>query len=252
MSLLQPGQLQGILLAIFNVYVTFWALNQLVVAYDSIKLLSSDSSQQSPAKICILIPTTSRKQDWKTVDDTFLLQYPLPSLAKTCEPQRYSYSVFVGYDVGDPFFDNEETLSALTQEAKEAVPFAKFSIIPFVNSLSKPGPVANFLSREAYNDGCDFLYQIGDDTELLTPRWTSKFVDALRSFTPPLHGVVGPRCAQGNKAIITHDFVHRSHQDMRCCSQADNSCRPNKRYIASQREPMHCWRSGRSRCCRCS
>ena len=190
MSLFKPGQLQGVLLTICSVYAAFWALNQMVVAYDGIKFLSSDSSAP-PEKICILIPVTSRKQDWKTLEDTFRFRCPLPSLAKTCEQDKYSYSVYVGYDVGDPFFDKKELLSALSHQAKNLVPFAKFSISPVPNPLSKPGPVTNLLSRTAYDDGCDFMYQINDDTELLTPLWTSKFIDALQSFDPPLHGEIG-------------------------------------------------------------
>jgi len=71
----------------------------------------------------------------------------------------------------------------------------------------------NFLSREAYDDKCDFMYRINDDTEFLTP-WTSAFINVLQAFSPPFRGVVGPTCKQGNYAILTHDFVHRSHLDI--------------------------------------
>jgi hypothetical protein len=38
---------------------------------------------------------------------------------------------------------------------------------------------------------CDFMYQVKDTTECLTP-WTSAFVGALRTMSLPLRGVVGP------------------------------------------------------------
>ena len=37
-------------------------------------------------------------------------------------------------------------------------------------------------------------------------------MSALKAFDPPNIGVVGPTCADGNKKILTHDFVHRSHR----------------------------------------
>jgi len=71
----------------------------------------------------------------------------------------------------------------------------------------------NHLSKEAYTTGCDYLYRINDDTEFITP-WTSAFIATLASFSPPNIGVVGPTCHEGNTAILTHDFVHRSHIDI--------------------------------------
>lgn len=164
-------------------------------------------------KVCILIPVTSRAQDWKFVEDTFVYKLSLASVAKTCEPDKFSYAIFIGYDAGDAFFDNQTTLSALEDWAARNIPYASLKTKEFVNELQKPGPIMNFLSREAYNDACDFMYRINDDTEFLTP-WTSAFVNTLKNFHPPLLGVVGPTCHDGNTAILTHDFVHRSHLDI--------------------------------------
>lgn len=165
------------------------------------------------SKVCVTIPVTSRKQAWKKLEDSFLYQRALMSLSKTCEQGRYSYSVYVGYDVGDPFFDNPETLSSLHKWMGVNMPFASLEALPFENRQRKPGPAMNFLSRQAYNDGCEFIYRINDDTEFVTP-WTSALIGALRNFSPPLRGVVGPTCNQGNTAILTHDFVHRGHLDI--------------------------------------
>jgi hypothetical protein len=166
------------------------------------------------AQVCILIPVTSRNQGWTRLEDSFLYRMPLMSLANTIEQDNFSYTLFVGYDTGDVFFDNQTTLSSLEQWMKANVPFASLATRVIDNRQRKPGPVMNFLSREAYTAGCDFMYRINDDTEFLTPKWTSKFVSALHGFTPPLRGVVGPTCHEGNAAILTHDFVHRSHLDV--------------------------------------
>lgn len=167
----------------------------------------------NPEEVCVLIPVTARGQAWARMEDSFVYQIALMSLVKTLEHGRFAYSVLIGYDVGDAFFDNATTLGALRRWMGTNAPLVSLELVPFSNKLSKPGPVVNFLSRRAYDRGCDFLYSLNDDTELLTP-WTSAFVRTLFQFSPPLHGVVGPTCDQGNTAILTHDFVHRSHLDL--------------------------------------
>lgn len=162
------------------------------------------------AKICVLIPVTSRKQHWTSLEDTFLLP-TLKSLASTCEPELFSYKIFIGYDVGDAFFDNRTTLEDITRWTAQHAPFAWLSTLSLSNPRCKPGPMMNFLSSHAYSDGCDFMYQIHDDTDLLTP-WTSAFVAALRGFEPPLKGVVGPTCDE--RLLMMHNFVHRRHLEI--------------------------------------
>lgn len=92
----------------------------------------------------------------------------------------------------------------------------------------------NFLSGLAYDDGCDYMYRINDDTTLVNAenlklmymgdnnlvnpytkvnKWTSIYIKALKSFRPPNVGVVGPRVigAHENHHILSHDFVSRKH-----------------------------------------
>jgi hypothetical protein len=165
-------------------------------------------------RVCVLVPVTSRKyEDWARLEDTPLYADLFASLKHTCEPSRFLYSIYIGYDVGDAFYDNHTTLWAMRQWAAAHLPFAHLVAMPCANPLQKPVPVMNLLSRAAYNDSCDFMYQVKDTTECLTP-WTSAFVGTLRDMSPPLRGVVGPTCEYGNTAILTHDFVHRSHLDL--------------------------------------
>lgn len=48
----------------------------------------------------------------------------------------------------------------------------------------------------------------------MTRNWTGEFVRTLRSSDPPDVGAVGPQHLGGNEAIITLDFVHRTHVDV--------------------------------------
>src|SRR3989344_4409959 len=54
----------------------------------------------------------------------------------------------------------------------------------------KPAKAWNCLLERAYNEKCDFFFQIGDDVEFLTPNWPKKFIDVMCAQT--LQGIVGP------------------------------------------------------------
>ena len=164
-------------------------------------------------EICVLIPVSSRGRSWATIFDSDLLRVILPSVERTCEPRQFRHRVLVGYDATDGFFNRSGTRSALLAHIRGS--FSRFdaTLLNFSNPLQKPGPVMNGLSRAAYDAGCDFMYRVNDDTEFVSP-WATPLVRALRGFDPPLIGVVGPTCMEGNTAILTHDFVHRSHLDI--------------------------------------
>jgi hypothetical protein len=168
-----------------------------------------------PSSICLLIPVTSRKHDWRRLEDTLLYQLPLASLGPTIQNgSKFTYRVFVGYDAGDALFDNRTTLAALAAHMRGSLPSVAFEPRCMLNPTQQPVPVLNRLSRAAYGAGCDFMYHIDDDTEFITPDWADRFVSTLEGFVPPLWGAVGPTCHEGNTAILTHDFVHRTHLDL--------------------------------------
>lgn len=162
-------------------------------------------------KVCVLIPATSMGQPWQTIDDSFLVNVCLPSILKTSESEKYQYVTYVGFDSGDSFFDNATTTSALYEWANQS--HMELRLLDFFNPMHKPGPVMNLLAAVAYREHCDFTFRINDDTEMLG-EWTTPFIQALLSFDPPLRGVVGPTCHEGNTAILTHDFVHRTHMNV--------------------------------------
>ena len=171
--------------------------------------------QGDHSSICLLIPVTSRKQGWSRLEDTLLYQLPLASLGPTIKnTSQQSFRVFVGYDWGDPLFDNSTTLAALSAHVRRSLPAVSLEPRRVRNPKQQPVPVRNYLSSAAYSAGCDFMYHVNDDTEFVTPDWATQFESTLRGFTPPLWGVVGPTCHEGNNAILTHDFVHRTHLDI--------------------------------------
>ena len=56
--------------------------------------------------------------------------------------------------------------------------------------------------------------RLNDDVQLVTRNWTWPFISTLQKSDPPNVGTVGPQHFGGNEAIITLDFVHRTHVDI--------------------------------------
>ena len=58
---------------------------------------------------------------------------------------------------------------------------------------------------------------MNDDTQIISPNWAPKLVEALVSnpFIPNF-GVTGPTDSN-NEKIFTHSFVHRTHMEVRLC-----------------------------------
>ena len=70
---------------------------------------------------------------------------------------------------------------------------------------------SNCAIRQLYEDGAEYWYRVNDDSKFVTGDWIRDFNAALAAFDPPNLGVVGPTCKQGNTAILTYDYVHRTH-----------------------------------------
>ena len=166
--------------------------------------------------IAIMLGSTSNKVASPSTNSMALFTMALPSIAKTVEC-GFRYTVFIGYDAGDPFYDTGAGRATLHDWfnrhvkrplVERGIPVA-IEAVRVENPSSKPGPVFNALARRARaRDDVDFFYRVNDDTLMVTP-WASAFVCALCSFGPP-YGVVGP--VESIRAdILTHDFVHRTH-----------------------------------------
>ena len=194
-------------------------------------------------------PELEKRMAWvedttKTLDFSELVLFTtmLPSLAASLEC-GFRYRVVVGFDQGDLLYDTAKTQSAVADwlqrhwvaKAKVRGIEATYQLLPVHNALKKPGPVFNALAAAvsggesggrtiatslavaatAEDQEADYIYRVNDDTEFKRDQWTSKFVQALQklrgSATSPMLGVVGPSCPQGNRAILTHDFTHKTH-----------------------------------------
>jgi hypothetical protein len=174
--------------------------------------------------IAICAATTTRVRRGPNISafrDMALVSTLIPSLVRTAEA-AYRYRVYVTFDAGDGFIDSvarrcelralldAELVAALASHGVQA----QAVVMRFANGAQKPGPAFNFMMAAAAADGADYLYRINDDTELAGAEWTTQAVGQLLALQPPNVGVAGPLCGQGNREILTHDFVHRQHLEI--------------------------------------
>lgn len=168
--------------------------------------------------IAIMMGATTKRVAAPSTNNMALFTVSLPSIAKTVEC-GFRYTVFVGYDAGDVFFDSPAGVKTLKTWFQHHVrnPLQRggvdIELVPVRvdNPTSKPGPVFNAVALRAQSAAADFFYRINDDTLLLTP-WAGAFACTLCSLGPP-YGVVGP-VESVRRDILTHDFVHAMHLDI--------------------------------------
>lgn len=143
----------------------------------------------------------------------------VPSFCKTASA-GYEYHFYAAFDMRDPHLIKEQFMEAIYERFNEIVelicPKNSKSFLHFVqcNHNHNPTWAQNDAMMEAYLDHVEYYYRLNDDTLMLTPGWTETFIDGLQGFSPPNVGVVGPLHKGGNEAILTYDFVHRTHIDI--------------------------------------
>ena len=157
-------------------------------------------------RIGILVPCTSKGRDWTTMRDTYLFHYTLKTFLATCCP-GHDYIFYIGYDHDDPLFSN-------TSEQNYLRIFEKMYpvLFEFIVLHEPPGYLTrmwNRLFQSAYEDGCDYFYQCGDDIFFQTRRWITDSIEVLQA-----HGDIGLTGPDNQTRILTQAFVSRKHMEI--------------------------------------
>eukprot|EP00977_Amphora_coffeiformis_P006424 scaffold1369_cov163-Amphora_coffeaeformis.AAC.3 len=160
-----------------------------------------------------VVACTRSKGDWRHINSTSLHSLLIPSIEKTVtvrELRQYRIEFVIGFDKGDPFWEQETNRKHLSEGSLLPINFVS---IP--KKKHRPHQIPfNQLCRAAYDYGADYIVRVNDDSEFVTTNWITHSVQRLQAYSPPNVGVVGPTCKQGNTAILTHDLVHRTHLDI--------------------------------------
>ena len=160
-------------------------------------------------KIALLVLATSKGRDWELIKETYLYNLTLKSFLLTLD-KEHDYIFYIGIDKNDRVFDN------CTQQ-REITRFSKaFSNVEFKFMTMedvKKGHVTAMWNKEfkdAYDLGCDYFYQTGDDMEFRTKGWVNDCIKELKK-----HNNIGISAPiNNNNRIITQAFVGRPHMEI--------------------------------------
>lgn len=161
-------------------------------------------------KIALLIPCTSKGRDnWKTMKDTYINNLTVKHFLLT-QDKEHEYVFYIGYDSDDRIFA-DVTQQEILKRYSLVFKNISFVFIKFDNI--KKGHVTkmwNILFKNAYDDGCHYFYQCGDDIVFHTKGWVNDCINKL--ITNSDIGLVGP--INNNNQILTQAFVSREHMEI--------------------------------------
>ena len=132
-------------------------------------------------KIGILIPSTTKGLNCKSYKDTHFYKIFLRSFIKTYT-RNFNYKIYLVVDDDDDIYKKEEEVNKI----KKFISLLQNIEIEFIssNGIDK-GWVTKMWNRafqRAYDDGCDYFYQCGDDIEFMDSNWVNICIDKLISF----------------------------------------------------------------------
>ncbi len=157
--------------------------------------------------VAIGVPTTSKGMQHGEVP--VFVHALFSSMLKTVFPSElndFKIVVFVGFDRGDPYFDNLEVLKKLYSQLKASqFEIVFLRLLPLQRVAMTWNMIFAFARQMA---SFDFFYQVNDDLNLITSGWLSAFtsiLDEKQGF-----GVVGPSdnfngfaCSLLTQAMVT-------------------------------------------------
>ena len=171
----------------------------------------SESRSEKPT-IVVITSTQSTTTPPTTAVASLLFKHLIRTMLTTVsasEKYNWNIALYVAIDHTDTWWihhfpDLQRYIPEWLSVNMCAYPKSRSHHIPF-----------NEVAMTAYREiDPDYYVRVNDDTEFQTSQWISIGVRALQRYDPPNVGVVGPSCAQGNTAILTHDMVHRTHLEI--------------------------------------
>lgn len=195
-------------------------------------------------KVAVVVPMTSRGTDMASVDQSPLWFNLFASFLESVDwrKNKHRFVFYLGFDRGDALYDTgdawQEMRGAFRAHATKALkwlgygnwtirhvvdhgprpgqdPRLALKLVHFDDTSGAPSQAVSQMARMAvFDDGADYVYQLNDDSILVSQNWLEVYVTALeRSELAPNLGVAGPLDTQ-NERILTHSFVHRTHVEI--------------------------------------
>jgi hypothetical protein len=173
--------------------------------------------------IGILIPSTTHKREWTKFKETTLCNIFFQSFFTTyCK--KYKYTIYLVVDDDDHILSNMVVRKQITKY----ISIMQNTSIEFISSSGIPkGWVTHMWNRafkRAYDDGCDYFFQSGDDIRFMGNNWVSDSILMLEQHNGI--GLTGPMdygriknnnsrsLPGGDRFIQTQSFVSRKHMEI--------------------------------------
>jgi len=168
--------------------------------------------EENKTKIGFLILATSNNRDnWISIKDSYLYNLTLKSSLLTIN-REHKYIYYIGIDKNDRIFDKKTAQNEILK-FQNVFKHITIEFIVYDNNKIPKGYATlmwNVLFEKAYNDGCDYFYQCGDDMEFKTKNWINDSINMLKSKNNI--GLTGP--INNNNRILTQSFVSRKHMEI--------------------------------------
>lgn len=149
-------------------------------------------------KLAIIVPCLFSSSDR---DSNPLFKYLIPNLLEHKNDDSFVYHIYIGIDYNDNNFEPEWI---------KDFPF-QFSIVRYSDNVKKGHLTRmwNILFQYAYDDGCDYFYQCGDDIVVKEP-YLRRLVDKIDQH-PYKIGLTGLLNPINSRPIVTQAIVSRTH-----------------------------------------
>ena len=172
-------------------------------------------------KIGILLPSTTNKREWNTVKETHLYNIFLKSFLTTYT-QGHKYVIYLIVDNDDKVFSKKSEIDFL-HKFINVMNDVTLNIV-YSDNIPK-GYVTHMWNKVfqiAYDDGCHYFYQCGDDVEFLDTMWVDSCIKMLiRNNNIGVSGPIdwGRRLWEisnnsTQKFLLTQTFVSRKHMEL--------------------------------------
>jgi len=177
-------------------------------------------------KIGILIPSTTKGLNCNSYKDTLFYKIFLKSFIKTHDKKYRGkdiiYTIYLVVDHDDKIYSNKVQINKINTFI-ELFNHINIKII-YQHDIAK-GWVTKMWNKafqEAYDEGCDYFYQCGDDIEFLDNKWVVACLQVMEKHYN--YGITGPldwgreqynmeNNVKG-KFLLTQTFVSRKHMDI--------------------------------------
>jgi len=130
-------------------------------------------------KIGFLIPSTTTNRNWNNIRETYFYNIFLKSYIRTYD-KEHNYTIYLIIDRDDKLYSQETVKKELTQIVNMLIN-TNLTII-YSDDIPK-GHVSlmwNKAFKQAYNDGCDYFFQCGDDIEFMSQGWINASIYNLK------------------------------------------------------------------------